>query len=507
MIKFTPRRHLTGGLRLPAHKAESTEAPIRKGPLPARLILSTRQHSGDEARPVVSIGQRVARGETLARASDSNGADVHAPAAGTVIAIEPQAVPLGNAVSTESCIVLETNGTDTGSALPLPSITDQDRIEQLTRAGIVGLGGAVYPTAAKIRLARTNSCELLIINGAECEPYISCDDMLMREAPAAIVAGARILMNIVSASRCIIAIERDKPQAIDAMTSAAEEAAIEGLSIAELPSIYPAGGERQLLDVLATTELQSNRYPGELGYLCQNVGTARAVDKYFNHGEPLLSRIVTVTGNAVVNPGNIEALIGTPIRELIEACGGYREKAVRLIHGGSMMGFSLEHDELPVTKSTNCIIAATAYEVRSDAKEWPCIRCGECSIACPARLLPQDLLLAARAQDNPLLETLSLAECIECGCCDVVCPSHIPLTQTFRQAKPAFRRYREQKSFTDAADARYQSRTSRRSEAQQEAELQREALKQSLSSSKSEEIQAAVQRARARKTASPKNDN
>lgn len=449
MLKFTTRR-VTGGLRLPANKIRSTEKPIRRGLIPPQLVVSTRQHRGPAAVPLVTAGTAVLRGDAIARAESRAGADVHAPTSGRVAAIETRAVPLATGVTTESCIVIDTDGLDRRNAEPAPvelAATAEGRLSQLTRAGIVGLGGAVYPTAAK--LATGARCKLLIINGAECEPYISCDDMLMREAAEGIVRGAEILRTIFAAERCIIAVERDKAQAIDTMTETADRLAAKELSIAELPSIYPAGGERQLVEVLAGVEVPSSRYPAEFGFLCQNVGTAWAVHNYFATGEPLTTRIVTVTGEGVAEPGNIEAMIGTPIADLVADCGGYKANPVRLVHGGSMMGFALPGDRLPVTKSSNCIIAGDPAEFARDAREWPCIRCGECSNACPARLLPQDLLLAARAGDPGGLDSLALDECIECGVCDVVCPSHIPLTEIFRQARPVLRRHREQE--TEAA--------------------------------------------------------
>jgi electron transport complex protein RnfC len=292
--------------------------------------------------------------------------------------------------------------------------TDPEAQRAAIRAGgIVGLGGAVYPTADK--LATPLPCKTLIVNGAECEPYISCDDMLMRENAAEIVAGALLLSDVLAAPRCIIAIERDKPQAMEAIEEAAKRIEDPRLKLAEVPTIYPAGGERQLVELLTGEEVPSGRYPGEFGYVCQNVGTAFAAERLRAAQEPLLSRVVTVTGGGVRTPQNVETAIGTPIAELIAFCGGYTEDVVRLIAGGSMMGYALPDDDVPVSKATNCVIAATAREVRLDPYEWPCIRCGDCAMVCPSRLLPQDLLVAANAVDFPALATLGLQDCIECG--------------------------------------------------------------------------------------------
>lgn len=504
MIKFTPRRRLTGGIRLPPNKAGSTAKPIARGLIPPRLIISLQQQRGQAAVPVVTVGQVVLRGETIARSDATEGADLHAPTSGTVVAIENHATPL-TALTDSACIVIETDGANRPFRPSGPiavAETDAERLRQLVAAGIVGLGGAVFPTAAKLKKQPGRQAELLIINGAECEPYISCDDMLMREAPEEIIEGAEILRQLIDAPECIIAIERDKPQAIDAMTAAAEKLGYAQLKIAELPSIYPAGGERQLVEVLAGIEVPSTSYPGDIGVPCQNVGTAYAVYRYFRLGEPLTSRIVTITGAAIAEPQNIEAMIGTPIHDLIDACGGYRSRATRLIQGGSMMGFAIDDDTLPITKATNCIIAAESFEVHQDHREWPCIRCGECSIACPARLQPQDLVLAARASNAAALKELDLSECIECGCCDVVCPSHIPLTQVFRTAKPLVRGLADQQAFSLESDQRFRRHEQRRHDEVVAESQRREEVKQTLGEDqrRAAEIKAAVERARLRRT-------
>jgi len=504
MREFAPSRRLIGGLRLPANKSCSTARPIQHGPIPERLIVSTCQHRGAPADPAVEPGQRVLAGDTLAKATTHNGADVHAPASGQIVSIESRDVPLGSGVSTEACIVIAPDAQDTpqprAAAIEIAAGT-AERAEQLRAAGIVGLGGATYPTAAKLARSASRPCQLLIINGAECEPYISCDDMLMREAANEVVDGAILLRELTGAGQCVIAIERDKPQAIEAVGAAAEARGDEDIAIAELPSVYPAGGERQLVEMLAGVEIGSGRFPGDFGFLCQNVGTARAVHRYFRHGQPLTRRVVTITGGAVANPGNVEAMIGTPIAELIAACGGYSSSPAALIHGGSMMGYSLASDQLPVTKATNCIIVADQSEIRSDYREWPCIRCGECASVCPARLKPEELLPAARGGNMPALKELALADCIECGCCDVVCPSHIPLTGVFRAARPGLRRYLEQQNFAEISDRRFQLHEQRRLATETDEQQQRQVLKASLSAEEQRAalIREAVERARKRK--------
>ena len=230
------------------------------------------------------------------------------------------------------------------------------------------------------------------------------------------------MLDLVGAPLAVLVVERDKPEALQAMREAADRLGDSRIEFARVPTIYPAGGERQLVEVLTGREVPSGSYPPASKCICHNVGTAYALDRLIRQGEPLTSRIVTVTGQGVANATNVEVPIGTPIREVIEFCGGYRGEVALLILGGNMMGYALPSDDLPVTKAGNCILAAHSDEIRESFGEWPCIRCGDCADVCPARLLPQEILRASRPQDFDRLDALGLDDCIECGCCDVVCP-------------------------------------------------------------------------------------
>jgi Na+-translocating ferredoxin:NAD+ oxidoreductase subunit C len=495
---------LSGGLTRRPHKRLSTSSPIRRGFVAPQLIVPLEQYRLLPANACVKPGQRVLRGEALS-APARGAATVHAPTSGTVTAIEDRPVLLGGTIREVPCVIMDSDGAHEESLGDRPPNWPEDAAGQLAAiadAGIVGLGGAAFPTADK--LAACAPCRTLIINGVECEPYISCDDVLMREHACDIVDGAQLITDILGAPECIIAIEDDKPEALAAIRDAVGVIGDDRLTVAEVPTVYPAGGELQLIEFLTGREIPAGSYPAESGVLTQNAGTAYAVHRLARLHEPLMSRIVTITGGAITSPCNVDALIGTPLRDLIELCGGYACPPARLIAGGSMMGVALSRDDLPVTQATNCILAAAPGELREDYGEWPCIRCGECATACPVHLLPQELHRAAEHNDFATLQALGLRDCMECGCCDAVCPSHITLTEQFRVARRALQTHEDRNRFSTVSAERYQLREQRRRDELESEISQQEQLRQQVgvdADARRRAIEAARQRARERRSA------
>lgn len=422
------------GLRLDGHKARPLEGPIRRVAPPATLVLALDQGSGQEAVPVVHPGESVRAGSVVASASDAAAA-LHSPVSGVVREIAVRPTPRGPG----RCIVVDNDGRDD----PLTSVTPIDwrampgpaLIEHVAAAGTAGLGGAAFPTATKLALARAEGVDLLLLNGAECEPWICCDDALMRERAADVVLGAQVMLAAAGARRCVIAIEDDKPEATAAMQSAVRAADDERIEVRGLPAVFPLGAEGPLVAAVTGREVPHDGWPPQVGIVCQNVGTAAAIARLVRDGRPVTSRIVTITGSGVREPANVEAYIGTPVRHLVEACGGYIDERVRRIAGGSLTGCAIDSDAVPVTKGLNCMLFATEADLPARGPEMPCIRCGDCAAACPAGLLPQQLHVAARTGDPAGLARFGLDACIECGCCDYVCPSAIPLTARFRAAR------------------------------------------------------------------------
>jgi len=466
---------LHGGLRLPGNKAESTRSGILNIPVPSQLIMPITQHVGDPAQPIVSIGERVLKGQLIADSEGTLGAPVHASSSGKVIAIEPWPVSRRYG-DTAPCIVIECDGKDEAivRADSPPNFTRleaPDVLQKILQGGIVGLGGAVFPTAQKLMQARTCDIDHLLLNGVECESYISCDDMLMRERAGEIISGAQILMHALQIDVCFLVVESDKPDAIHRLGDVLGEISDDRIILKQVPSIYPSGGEDQLVQLVTHREVPSGGLPSDVGCLVQNVGTAAAIHDWVIDNEPLISRVTTITGDGVSNPINVRARVGTTIGDIIELTGGYAEGAEQLIIGGPMTGKSVSTDRVPLVKATNCVLVMSASP--SIGPELPCIRCGDCASVCPVQLLPQQLFWYACADDEKKMRDFGLMDCIECGCCDLVCPSHIPLTADFRVAKGRIRELADEKARAARARLRFEARNDRleREKTERESEL------------------------------------
>lgn len=470
-----------GGLHIEDRKAPACDRPIADMPLVDEYILPLHMHIGAPAIPVVRPGDRVRRGQLLARPDDFVSAAIHAPTSGSIRAIEPRPLPHPGGLSAES-IVLDADGEDRAAEPfePWPDYREKNPVEirsRLREAGIVGLGGAVFPTAAKIATANPGGVETLVLNGAECESTISCDDRLMQEDPMAVLRGGQVLLHTVGAERCLIGIEDNKPRAVQALQQAidrlADEEGERRFEIKVVPTIYPAGGEKQLIRSLTGIEIPRGRHVTDYRLLCLNVGTTANCWRAVVEGRALTERIVTVTGGGVNRPQNFRVRIGTPMSKVIEAAGGYTDGVDRLLMGGPMMGFALHEDGVPVVKATNCLLALRPADRGPSLPPQPCIRCSRCAEACPADLLPQQLYWYSRAEQFERAQDYHLFDCIECGVCAAVCPSHIPLVQYFRHAKTEIWYAERERAKAEHARQRFEFHNERieRQKAEREAAL------------------------------------
>jgi electron transport complex protein RnfC len=498
-----------GGIHTRQHKKETTSQPVLQARLPKRLILPMQQHIGHPAEPIVKVGDKVFKGQILARPVTEISASVHAPTSGTIVSIAKYPVPHPSGLQ-DLCIVLEPDGLDQSRRKEQRFLNHEElSVEQLRevihQAGIVGLGGAGFPSFIKLN-PDAKKVETLLLNGAECEPYITCDEMLMREQAPEIVEGLIIMRHALQASHCIIAIENKKRKALDTMRRAVERCGKDFIEVVDVPTVYPAGGEKQLIQVITGKEVPSQGLPLDIGVICHNVGTAYAVCRAVEHGEPLISRYVTIAGS-VAKPRNLDVLIGTPVSDLIEQCGGNRQTLSKVIVGGPMMGFAIHDDEVPVVKTTNCILVNSVIaDVPLPSRNnhaLPCIRCGACADACPMRLLPQQLYWYAKAKDFDKVQEFNLFDCIECGCCDYVCPSHIPLVQYYRYAKTMIWNQEREKTFSDHSRERHEFHKFRLEREKQEREARHKKKRAEISGTtnadedkKKAAIQAAMERVR-----------
>ena len=496
-----------GGIHPPENKAQSLHGPIVDAGIPPELILPLSQHIGASARPIVAIGDAVLKGQQIAAAAGVVSVPLHAPTSGTVTAIEERVVahPSGHLAR---CIVIASDGADQWiehSGLKDYLAADKaDLIHRIGNAGIAGLGGAGFPTAAKLSPPPGTRIDTLIINGTECEPYITADDILMRERAARIIEGTKILAHLVEPEEILVGVEDNKPESIAALRAAAAQSAIE---IVEFPTKYPSGGEKQLIEILTGKQVPSQGLPADVGIICQNVGTAVAVYDAVVEGRPLISRITTVTGESVAQPQNFEALLGTPLQYLLDKAGYQAQKNRRLIMGGPMMGFTVPASQVPVVKTTNCVLAPTEAELPTPPPAQACIRCGMCAEVCPASLLPQQMFWFAQGKEFEKLEQHNLFDCIECGACSWVCPSNIPLVQYYRASKAEIIQLRRDNEKSEHARERFEARQERLAQEAAEKEAKRVARKkaaeqraqQAAGSGEEDPIQAAIERAKAKK--------
>ncbi|MFC3093215.1 electron transport complex subunit RsxC [Alteromonas sediminis] len=481
-----------GGVHPEDNKQLSNQVAIERPPLADVLYIPLKQHIGDQGHCIVSEGDHVLKGQALTTTYHPYAVPVHAPTSGTIshIGEHVSAHPSG---LTEASITLVPDGLDEWCQLqPHADYMSMDKlklIEILCDAGISGMGGAGFPTHIKANSRKT--IEFLIINGIECEPYITSDDRLMREYAWQIRQGMDILQHIIQPKAVVVAIEDNKPEAIEAMQIACNQKP--DCHIVSVPTVYPAGGEKQLIQVLTGREVPGDGLPEDIGTVMFNVGTCFAVADAVCNGKPLIERVVTLTGGGIKQPKNVWAMLGTPVSHLVEYAGllAPQEEESTIIMGGPMMGFTVGNPLMPVVKITNCLLVPEPNELRQGDNERPCIRCSACADACPASLLPQQLYWHAKAKEYDKAQSYNLFDCIECGACAYVCPSDIPLVQYYRQAKSAIRNERDEKNKAEKAKARFEARKARLdAEKQEREERHRKAAEARLAAAKAKTASA-----------------
>ncbi|EMX9178116.1 electron transport complex subunit RsxC [Citrobacter sedlakii] len=449
-----------GGIHPPEMKSQSNGTPLRQVPLAQRFVIPLKQHIGAEGELCVAVGEHVLRGQPLTRGRGKM-LPVHAPTSGTIAAIAPHSTAHPSALA-ELSVIIDADGEDRWIEREgWSDYTSHSREELITRIhqyGVAGLGGAGFPTGVKLQ-GGGDKIETLIVNAAECEPYITADDRLMQDCAAQVVEGIRILAHILQPREVLIGIEDNKPQAISMLRAVLADA--HDISLRVIPTKYPSGGAKQLTQILTGKQVPHGGRSSDIGVLMQNVGTAYAVKRAVIDGEPITERVVTLTGEAVSRPGNVWARLGTPVRHLLNDAGFCPSADQMVIMGGPLMGFTLPWLDVPVVKITNCLLAPSATEMGEPQEEKGCIRCSACADACPADLLPQQLYWFSKGQQHDKATAHNIADCIECGACAWVCPSNIPLVQYFRQEKAELNAISQEEKRAAEAKARFEARQAR----------------------------------------------
>ena len=500
-----------GGIHPPDMKSQSNKKPISTLPLPQDFYVPIKQHTGSAGSVLVKRGDHVLKGQPLTQGDGLSSLPVHAPTSGTVIDVFPYVAAHPSGLP-EISVHIKADGLDQWREQnPMDDFltqTPEQLVEKIYQAGIAGLGGAVFPTAAKIHSAE-KQVKLLIINGAECEPYITCDDRLMRDYADEIIEGIRIIRYILRPEKVVIAVEDNKLEAVSALERALHGA--NDIEIRIIPTKYPSGAAKQLIQVLTGMEVPSGQRSSSIGVLMQNVGTAFAVKRAVINDEPLIERVVTLTGDKIPHKGNYWARFGTPIYHLLQQADYQYDERFPVFMGGPMMGFILPDLNAPLTKVSNCLLAPDHFEYAPPEEEKSCIRCSACSDACPVKLMPQQLYWFARSEDHEKAEEYSLKDCIECGICAYVCPSHIPLIQYFRQEKAKIWEIKHKAKLAEEAKIRFEQRQARleREEQKRKQRSQRAAAarREELAQQNGEDpVAAALERLKAKKAETPKID-
>ncbi|MEZ9915868.1 electron transport complex subunit RsxC [Vibrio breoganii] len=497
-----------GGIHPPEHKAQSLTHKIGRANIANEIVIPVKQHIGKEGDLLVKVGDSVLKGQPLTQYHTSLSLPVHASTSGVVTAIEPRTGCHPSGLP-ELSIVIKPDQKDTwiehSGITDYQELSAEELVNVIRQAGISGMGGAGFPTARKLQsgFGRT---DILIINAAECEPYITADDSLMREYAEQVIQGIEILSYILKPKLCIIGIEDNKPEAIQALNKAGEN---HDIVIRVIPTKYPSGGERQLIKVLTDKEVPSSGLPADIGIMVQNVGSAFAVKRAVIDGEPLVERVVTMTGGSVSQAQNLWVPIGTPVQSLLEQAHFSPWKKQSVIMGGPMMGFTLPHTQVPITKTSNCILAPAKRELEFTADEMACIRCGQCAEACPASLLPQQMYWYSKDKDLEKCEEYKVKDCIECGACAYVCPSNIPLVNYFRQSKTEIKIQAAEAEAAERAKVRFEQRKERlerdKIEREQKYKIAAEKRRSQMKTEGGDDaITAAIERVKQKKTEGPK---
>jgi len=428
----------------PDAQKSTAGSPIRRMPFASRMILPLVQHIGKPAVPLVRAGEEVVRGQPIARADGFLSVPIHAPADGVIEAIELKPSARGPWVESIVLRVYEGSTQEVRWAEPrdVHEMTPQEILQAIQDSGMVGLGGAAFPSHAKLAVPEGTNIHTLVVNGCECEPYLTCDHRLMLEYPEDLMAGIRLAMKAVGAKRAIIGVEDNKMDAVAAIQAAIEQEALAdgSITVQAVPTKYPQGAEKMLVKSLLGVEVPAGGLPMHIGVVVNNVGTLALLGSLLPAGQGMTERVVTVTGPGIRKPGDYWVPLGTPMRTVLEWAGVPEADTREIILGGPMMGQAVASLDVPVTKGVSGILVFDRLQIEADRKTWPCIKCGECVKACPMGLNPSMLgMLAAQREYEEMGAHYHIGDCFECGCCTYVCPSHIPLVQQFRVAKGILR--------------------------------------------------------------------